>query len=328
LIDPTPTRLLTAAAQAPSGHNTQPWRFAVEGEQVTILPDPSRRLPAVDPDDHALYISLGCALENLLVAAREEGYAAEVDDTKLDGRAPALTVRLKPGSAGVDHGNGLYAAIPQRQSTRRRYDGRAIPSADLRRLEAASHQDGVGFHLFTDPERIEPLIELVEEGNRRQFSDPAFVEELVRWIRFNGREVEDRQDGLTHAAMGLPSIPRWLGRFVMRRLVTPESQARSAARAIRSSPAMMLFTTDRADPRGWVHLGRSFERVALTATTLDIKQAHMNMPCEVPALREELRRLLELGEAHPLLLLRIGYGKPMPRSPRRPLEQVLVKGSP
>jgi hypothetical protein len=59
--------------------------------------------------------------------------------------------------------------------------------------------------------------------------------------------------------------------------------------------------------------------VALTATALDIRQAHMNMPCEVPALREELRRHLDLGAAHPLLLLRLGYAKPMPRSPRSTL---------
>ena len=325
---PLHTRLLTAAAQAPSGHNTQPWRFVVEGKRVTILPDLSRRLPAVDPDDHALFISLGCALENLVVAVREEGYSAEVDDTGLDGQDPALTVYLRPGEAADGHGNGLFKAIPERQTTRRSYNGRAIPSADLRRLEGASHQEGVGFHLFTDPGRIEPLIELVEEGNRRQFADPAFVEELITWIRFNRREVDATGDGLTHAAMGLPSVPRWLGRFVMTKLVTPRSQARSAARAIRSSAAMILFTTDRADPRGWLDLGRSFERVALTATTLDIKQAHMNMPCEVPALREELRAHLGLEGAEPLLLLRIGYAKPMARSPRRPLQESLVPDAP
>jgi hypothetical protein len=322
---PKMNRLLRAAIAAPSGHNTQPWRLQVTGNEVRILPDLSRRLPVVDPDDHALFISLGCALENLVIAAGAEGYRSEVDYGGLDQDQRSLTVHLRPGR--TDDGTALPEAIPERQSTRRPYDGRTIPLADLRRLGVASRRDGVGFHLFTDPEGIEPLIELVEEGNRVQFGDPAFVEELIAWIRFNGREIENRQDGLTHAAMGLPPIPRWFGRLMMKTVATPRSQARSAARAIRSSAAMMLFTADRDDPRGWVDLGRSFERVALTATTLDIKQAHMNMPCEVPALREELRRHLDLGEAHPLLLLRIGYAKPMPRSPRRPLEQVVEEAS-
>jgi hypothetical protein len=106
LRGPVLTRLLTAAALAPSGHNTQPWRFSVEGERITILPDPSRRLPVVHPDDHALYISLGCAVENLMVAARGEGYHAEVDDTGLDGEAPVLTVHLHPGGNGDGYGTG------------------------------------------------------------------------------------------------------------------------------------------------------------------------------------------------------------------------------
>jgi hypothetical protein len=37
------------------------------------LPDLSRRCPAVDPDDHHLYASLGCAAENLLLAAQTVG---------------------------------------------------------------------------------------------------------------------------------------------------------------------------------------------------------------------------------------------------------------
>lgn len=320
-LSPMLTRLLTAATAAPSGHNTQPWQFQVTDEEVRIIPDLSRQLPVVDPDDHGLFISLGCALENLVVAAGAEGYRAEVDYAGLEQDRRFLIVHLRPGEAA--EGKALSEAISERQSTRRPYDGRAIPLADLQRLEAASRREGIGIHLFTEPARIEPVIELVEEGNRLQFSDPAFVDELISWIRFNGREVESHQDGLTHSAMGLPSTPRWLGRLMMKTVATPRGQARSAARDVRSSAAMMLFSVERDDPRGWVDLGRSFERVALTATTLDMKHAHVNMPCEVPALREDLQRHLGLGDAHPLLLLRLGYAEPMPRSPRRPLDHVL-----
>lgn len=67
------TSLVRFAALAPNGHNTQPWTFADRGAGVTIEPDLSRRTSAVDPDDHHLFVSLGCAAENLLVAAAARG---------------------------------------------------------------------------------------------------------------------------------------------------------------------------------------------------------------------------------------------------------------
>ena len=78
--------ILRYAAMAPSGHNTQPWLFSIEKNVITMHPDYSKRLPVVDPDDHALFISLGCALENLIIAARHYGYhpavAYELDSEK------------------------------------------------------------------------------------------------------------------------------------------------------------------------------------------------------------------------------------------------------
>lgn len=61
--------LVRYATLAASSHNTQPWKFKLEPNRIVILPDLSRRCPAVDPDDHHLYASLGCAAENILVAA-------------------------------------------------------------------------------------------------------------------------------------------------------------------------------------------------------------------------------------------------------------------
>jgi len=70
--------LIRYATLAPSGHNTQCWQFRVAAHSISILPDLSRRTPVVDPDDHHLYVSLGCAAENLSLAARAFGLSGEV----------------------------------------------------------------------------------------------------------------------------------------------------------------------------------------------------------------------------------------------------------
>jgi nitroreductase len=61
--------LVRYATLAPSSHNTQCWKFKLGGHAVSILPDLTRRCPAVDPDDHHLLASSGCAAENLVLAA-------------------------------------------------------------------------------------------------------------------------------------------------------------------------------------------------------------------------------------------------------------------
>jgi hypothetical protein len=312
--------LVGRAILAPSGHNTQPWRFGSSGNRILIRADLSRRLPVVDGDDHALYISLGAALENLRIAARQHGLHSDVEYFPPEW-SDALVVHLTPAPPSAE--SALYKAIPIRQSTRRLYEAKRIPSDHLRRLEEASTEDGVAFQLFTGPAQIEPLIELVKEGNREQMRDPAFVAELISWVRFSHGEVRASGDGLTAPAMGMPAVPRWLGAPIMKAFLKPEMQAKQAEKMIRSSPALMLFAAERNDRENWVRLGQSFERVALTATSVGIKQAHMNMPCEVVNVRRQLQQHLGLANEQPLLLLRIGYGKASPRSPRRPVSAVM-----
>ena len=106
------------ATLAASGHNTQPWRFAIQDGVIEIHPDYSRRLPVVDPDERELWISLGRALENLLLTARAAGYAPEV--TYPDA-ADLIRVRL---TADTAQGGLLFDAVPLRQNIRSDYDGR------------------------------------------------------------------------------------------------------------------------------------------------------------------------------------------------------------
>ncbi|MEM9163218.1 MAG: hypothetical protein AAGC54_09135 [Cyanobacteria bacterium P01_F01_bin.4] len=330
----TLTTLVHFATLAPSGHNTQPWKFAIGENTIRLYPDFARRLPVVDPDDHALYISLGCALENLLIAARHYGLEADVslfpdgaDSANPDSNCIVVQLTQTITGPPVEKTEDpRFDAIPKRQTTRCAYDGYPLPEDDLVHLTRAAEQPGIQSRVMTAPQDIERMVGFIEKGNRLQFRDTGFVKELISWIRFNHGEVVNRHDGMTAAMMGLPrvNIPRWLGQTLMKIRATPDAQAKQFAALTRRSPVLMLFIAEKNDKAHWVNLGRSFERVALTATVLDIKHAHVNMPCEVLSVRAKLRQQLGLAEeAQPLLLIRLGYSEAMPYSPRRPLQQVL-----
>jgi hypothetical protein len=312
--------LVRHATLAPSSHNTQCWKFALDGDgnAITILPDLSRRCPAVDPDDHHVFISLGCAAENLVQAALAHGLKGEVS---FDATRDVVRVALAPAPA---QGSPLFDAIASRQCTRGDYDGKPLSSEDLALLERAGTSSGVRMILLTERPAMERALDYVVQGNTAQMADPAFVKELKAWIRFNGAEAVRTRDGLYSVSSGNPSIPTWIGDMAFGLFFTPKSENDKYARQIRSSAGIAVFVGKAADKAHWVAVGRCYERFALQATALDIRNAFLNQPVEVTSVRPQFADAVGLAGQRPDLVVRFGRGPTLPPSLRRPVQAVLV----
>jgi nitroreductase len=307
-----------AGTLAANSHNTQPWRFSISDTQIAIRPDLSRRCPAVDPDDHHLYASLGCAVENMMQAAPLLGF--EETATSNDAEDGSVTLSL---GRQTPSGNVLADAIVVRQCTRADYDGRAISPDDLAKLEAAGTLEGVSCLLVTDRDQMDAVADYVVEGNTAQMRDNAFMEELKTWIRFNDRMALAHRDGLASRAMGAPSLPAWLARLLLPLVMTEKGEASKYAKQIRSSAGIAVFVAGSNDKAGWIASGRACQRFALQATALDIRNAFVNQPVEVAELRPQIGSYLGLGDRRPDLVVRFGRGPTVPHSLRRPLAAVI-----
>jgi len=309
--------LLRYATLAPSSHNTQCWRFRLAPDAISISADRARRCPVVDPDDHHLFVSLGCAAENLVHAALAQGLHAEVATDA----AGAIGVALTPTAASE---TALFRAIPARQCTRGEFDGRPVAASELRQLEQAGTGPGVRVLLLTERPALETVLDFVVAGNTAQLDDPAFVAELKAWIRFDADEALRTGDGLYAAASGNPTLPRWIGSRLLGLVLRPGADNARYARQIRGSAGIAVFIGERADPAHWVEVGRCYERFALLATALDIRTAMLNQPVEVAALRPQFAAALGLDGLRPDLVLRFGRGPMLPWSLRRPVAAVLA----
>lgn len=317
--DPTTRDLIRLATLAPNGHNTQPWRFAIGESLVRVRPDLTRRTPVVDPDDHHLHVSLGCAAETLSIAARAHGKSGAIAYD--DGGDGCLDIDLSSGAAEA---GALYDAITQRQSTRSLYDAVDVPPGELARLETAAAVDGVSVMLVTDRARCDAVLQHVIDGNTAQMVDPAFVRELRDWIRFNPSEAMHSGDGVFSACAGSPSMPTWLGKRLFGLAFRKGAENRKYTKQMRSSAGVAIFVGDRQDRDHWIRIGRSFQRFALEATALGIRHAHINQPVEVPPVRASLADWLGIGDQMPDLIVRFGYAPAMPLSMRRPVAAVMT----
>ena len=311
--------LVRYATLAPSSHNTQCWKFALDDSGISIMPDLSRRCPAVDPDDHHLFVSLGCAAENLVQAGRTNGLMGEVHLDSAAGGTVRIT--LEPIKSII---SPLFQAIPHRQCSRAAYDGQPLSNGDLKQIERAARGEGIAVLLLTEKSQIETVIEYVVQGNTAQIQDPAFVQELKAWIRFSGDEAVRTGDGLFSRSMGNPAVPRWLGNMLLNVFLTPNKESAKHAKHIRSSAGLAVFVSEADDKLHWVEAGRCYERFALQTTALNIRNAFVNQPVEVAALRSQFASALGLGNRRPDLVVRFGHGPEMPRSLRRPIDSVIV----
>lgn len=307
------------AALAANSHNTQAWQFKISDRGIEILPDLTRQIPVVDPDNHHLFASLGCAATNLALAAAANGKAGEIGFNAANGGSAVFTF----GSNQVAQQN-LVDAITKRQSTRAEYDGRPVGAADVQQLASAAAIAGVDVTIITDRPKIDQIRDLVVSANTAQMADAAFVKELKSWIRFNPRSALKAGDGLFSATNGNPALPDWLAPTAFNWFYKPKSENDKLVRQINSSAGIAVFVSQKDDPEHWVLAGRACQLFALQVTALGLKTAFINQPVEVSSLRPELANLVGMPGRRPDIVMRFGYGLTLPYSARRPVAHIMV----
>ena len=285
-----------------------------------VVPDFSRRCPRVDPDDHHLYATLGCAVENIAIAAPAHGLAIK----SVDKSNPEEGIQIS-FSPCKPHVSDLFKAMPDRQCTRCEYDGTPLSVEELKKLQLAGTGDGVKTLLLTNESSIEKTLEFIVEANTAQIDNPEWVQELKKWIRFGNDEAVDSGDGLFGKCMGSPTIPRFIGSHIFDLALRSNSENSKIRRQVKSSSGLAVIVSDKDDVQHWIEAGRCYERFALQATSLGIRNAFLNQPVEEASIRPAFAKSLGLDEnSRPDLVVRFGRGKEMPRSLRRPVDTVTL----
>jgi hypothetical protein len=306
--------LLAAAIAAPSMHNTQPWRFEVEGHVIDVLLDGSRTLPAEDPTGRAMRIAAGAATFNLRCAAETLGYGTWFGLAPYP-EEPDLLARvvLEPTGARNEELLDLAAQIPYRHTDR--HPSETTPLADDVRvaLVQAAYAEGAELTWLGETE-VHTLLDLVLDTDLREIHDWHRRAERGRWV--GG---ERSADGIPSSALGprstsYPSAVRDMG-------TRPTDRLRDEGR-FEESPELAVLSTDFDEPGDQVVAGAALERVLLTATRAGVSASFLNQPLEYEDLRTKVQRLTERpGHAH--MIIRFGRTRHHSGTARRPVADFL-----
>ena len=313
---------LRCAILAPSTHNTQPWRFRVEGDTIELLADRSRALPVVDPEHRALVMSCGAALFHLRAAVRALGREPLV--TRMPGGAdPDLLARVELGPEidPSERDRELFEAIVDRRTNRHPFERRSLSKRLTQELRHVVVEEGAELVIVTATKYKHGLAELIAEGDRHQWDDKRFRAELAAWNRSNHSR---SGDGIPGYGLGQGDLTSVVGPLVIRTFDLGDGQAARDRDLADGSPALAVLVTDWEGPAEWLAAGEALDHLLLHAQAAGVSASFLNQPVEDSALRPRLRKLL--GErGFPQLVLRLGYPpEPARATPRRALEDVVL----
>lgn len=307
------------ASKAPSGHNTQPWRFHIADDSITVVPNLEVTLPVVDGGNRELFISLGCAIENLCIAAGHLSYATHIADCT----ANRIIIKVTKNDLILE--NPLFPQIEKRQTNRSIYNGHKIGDGTLKQLQSIQKESSIQFY-FSEigTPMSDTITKYILKGNEIQMNDAAFKNELLSWMRFTKKQVEATHDGLSYLVFGNPPLPRLLARPIVSLFLKPSVQNKSDRKKIESSSHFVVCSTQHDTIEEWINLGRTLQRFLLKVTDVGVSYAFLNQPCEIAALASALRKELPINNEYPTLIIRIGYAKPVPYSPRKKVESLVI----
>lgn len=300
------------AILAPSGHNTQPWRFRIQDHVIELYADRTRSLPVVDPDDRELTIACGAALLNLRLALDHAGVFYQVDllpdgaDADLLARVRMLSFFPTPSEADT-----LFAAIPHRRTNRQPFELRELPEDLIATIAEDVTAEGAWLRVVTEETQI-AVAELVAAGDAIQWADNHFRSELASWLH-----------PLRHGD-GMHAFYRHgLGPLVVRHFDLGKDMGRKDRELADAAPFVGVLGTTTDTPLDWLHAGQALARLLLRARTSGVDASYLNQPIQVAELRPQLAAAIG-ATGFPQLVLRLGYGPAVDAAPRRPVEDVLI----
>ena len=308
--------LARAAHQAPSIHNTQPWRLSALPQGIDVGEDPARALSGTDPSGRDRLISCGAALRNAEIAMSRLGrdpVTALLPDGPHGSRLATLRAgRARPSSPAVDD---LYRAVWARRTHRRIFMSTRPIEGLLPALTAAVTPFRTRLGVLR-PARRDRFAQIVWSAAQHQVHDDDARRELAEWTR------PDR------GADGVPVRSQGTGPFPIDGLLTRTPPATQTPPPWvlddLANGTVAVLVAPRDGRLEWLQAGRALENLLLTLTSAGLVASFLNQAVQQEEFRAQLSDVVDEPGA-PQVVLRIG--EPLvtvPPTPRRPLAEVLT----
>jgi len=314
-------QLLKYVILAPSGYNSQPWKFKLGDNSLEIIPDYTRARLNTDPDYREFFMSLGAAAFNLEVAAKHFG----MDYKKtyhIDESSKNSSIYFEfTGQKLPPEKSSLFSAISTRHTNRFAYQNKNIPKNLVAELKALPHPENIELNLVTRPGDKTTLANLIHQSYLLWYKNQILVEELESWLR---DDLSVSKDGLPTGVLNLYKLAISTKYILMKEDLTVQKRSEHDQNLAKSAPALVILSSKIDNIKNWFQTGEFFELLVLTLASYGYSSDFFTPPLTMKKSRSDTARIVESNYL-PQLLFRIGIPTvKTPKTPRRPLREMLI----
>src|SRR3989344_3012554 len=296
--------LLKYAILAPSTHNSQPWLFRIEKSNCEIHINPEKVIDHADPSRRDMYISIGCCLENLILAAKFYGVYRKHEITPEGTLTAKIFFDFVMKRKNKANYNNIVKTILKRRNMRGSYMKKEISASMIKSITSLSNNyPEVSLHVISSSEQIKDITELTSCAIRLAYNSESFRNEMSDWFIHN---TSTKKEGIPVYTIMLPNLLSYAFPFIVKHINIGQLIAFVNRKSLKTAPIVCSFTAKNNDQKTWIQVARDAERAMLELQASNIPTSIYVAAIEVGSLSKQLAAILDSQEK-PQFLFSAGF---------------------
>ena len=268
--------ILKISVNAPSGDNSQPWKFSIKDNQINIY-----NISDADPtlynfQQRGSYIAHGALIENILICAQELGFKTSVKllaNQNTEHIAKIIFHKTEPVH------NPLFNFIKTRSTNRKPYEKTPLANEQKQKLlNLNKYYTSSQLYLTSEKQNIINIAKTISLNERLILENKKIHQTLFSFIRWTEEEEQEKMDGLYIKTLELAppqekafkifsnwSVLKYLNKINIGKLI-----AKDTAKLYAKSGAFGLIVTNDDAPESYIQIGSLLQEIWLTVSQLNL----------------------------------------------------------
>jgi len=344
-MEETIKKIINYAVWAPSGDNSQPWKFSLKGNQVSIFNLPEKDNPFLNFEQKGSYIAHGSLLENMNIIASNFGY--KMDINLFPNESNRDLVAICTFEKTITEQDPLYDYILKRCTNRKPYENKSLSSDQFNNILISSKEVGYGkVVLIEEKEKMTKIATALSAMDQIALEEFYLHELFFKDIVWTEIEEKNKKSGLYLKTLELPLPIQYLFRVlkywsvtkILNKIGFSKFAAKGNAQIYSKASALGVILVPNNTSKDYINAGRLMQRVWLKITKMDLSlqpvagllflaqrvfvnkasdlsNEHINLTKDSYG---KIKNIFKVNNETIAMLFRVGYGgEPSARSSRK-----------